>query len=452
MNEISDSHTSTCGVHQAVLYKNLDQLKVLVQKQELSLSCKNELQETPLLSAIHGNCSEDIIQYLVEAGSDINVWDCANRNALHLSVMYHESADVIKYLIEKGCEINLRDESGYTPLYLAVRYRSSLVSMFLYYNADVTIPNNSTLTPIIDSLTHSTTSCFDELIDYYCDDDLTRIFTKFTEQSLIFLWNNSHKEYFRTMWKYLDKKNLLKHLKMFLVYLISSTCTYETEHWLDILLIIVGSEIAEELVEDIYNDECIYLQPLLLETYIKRQIDVDTRVMLIDVFLSWGAEVHGHDIDIVLNNYGYGPEFESFIYAHCGCVEVVSNPLSYYLVNLDRNFSPTHTLQIFLRYIPTITDHYNILRMLSYFSFSQLSKNAILQRCSNNFLDVKPIADKLAAIPEFPTLMELSRNAVRCAIVQHNRISCPYKVIDIVKMFEIPEIVKNIILFRKPIY
>ncbi|KAF5301078.1 hypothetical protein FQA39_LY10897 [Lamprigera yunnana] len=452
------SHNDTCAVHQAVLTNNLDKLKILVEKDPRCLSCKNESRETPLLTAVIRNRNENVVQFLIDAGSDIHILNSCDRNVLHLAVMHYASEDIINDLLSRGSEVNLCDQSGSTPLHVAVTCRPTLVPMFLYYNVDVTIKNLIGFTPIVCSFMCSTTHCFDELINYYCEEDLKKNFTEFIESryacfDMQNLLSDFHPQHFKIVWNYVDKRNIWRQLKSFLVCLLSH-CLYENDDWLEILLMMLQSEIAENLVQDVYGNECFYFQQLVY-TCNQRHIDRKTRAMLIVTFLSLGAQVHDSDMELVLNNYGNGLEFEYMIYAYSSCLLVTSNLFAQYLVNHDTDFSPSHTLQLFIRWITTITCNRKqkiLLKAFTYFSLSQLSKRAILQKVYNSHFDARPTVHQLATIPEFPTLVELSRNAVRCTLIQQYNINCAYEVIDTVKMFPIPEVLKNIILFRKPIY
>lgn len=60
--------------------------------------------------------------------------------------------------------------------------------------------------------------------------------------------------------------------------------------------------------------------------------------------------------------------------------------------------------------------------------------------------------EKLKVIPDIPSLVELSRNQVRKYIKQANKIERPYHFHNAVNKLNIPQLIKNIVLFKEPLY
>ena len=97
--------------------------------------------QTCLLLVCHQKCN-------------LNETDCDGNTALHLSVLNgHESCvKALLYYAEQAhfkLEVNATNKEGDTPLHLAARWGySSIVNLLLQWDADVTVENNSTHTPI----------------------------------------------------------------------------------------------------------------------------------------------------------------------------------------------------------------------------------------------------------------------------------------------------------------
>ena len=69
--------------------------------------------QTPLHQAcINGHIQ--IVQYLVEKGSNIEAKDQYQQTSLHIA-SYWGRTDVVKYLVSKGANKNAKDADGKTP-------------------------------------------------------------------------------------------------------------------------------------------------------------------------------------------------------------------------------------------------------------------------------------------------------------------------------------------------
>ena len=76
--------------------------------------------ETCLMCAVHGHCSKEVLQAIIDQGADVNATNKSNHTALMLACMKsHE--DAIHVLLKAGSESNISDIYGETCLVCAVR-------------------------------------------------------------------------------------------------------------------------------------------------------------------------------------------------------------------------------------------------------------------------------------------------------------------------------------------
>jgi ankyrin repeat protein len=88
-------------------------------------------------------CLENIelVQLLVEAGTDIHFRDEHERTLLHLSAMADVPTEVLAYLLDVGSEVNAQDGFSDTPLMYACQYKEGLEKTILLLSAGAD-PNN----------------------------------------------------------------------------------------------------------------------------------------------------------------------------------------------------------------------------------------------------------------------------------------------------------------------
>jgi ankyrin repeat protein len=96
-------------------------------------------------------CNEtvDIIRFLLEKETDINVCDNAKLTPLHHAVKTNPQVAVVGILLDKGANVNAQDVNGETPLHLAVRKRDkNMVELLCVRGAKLTLQNKSGMTPL----------------------------------------------------------------------------------------------------------------------------------------------------------------------------------------------------------------------------------------------------------------------------------------------------------------
>ncbi|KAF5307430.1 hypothetical protein FQR65_LT06944 [Abscondita terminalis] len=440
-NSENKEHKDNCAVHEAVLKNSLQTLKALVEEDKHSLSCTNSLGQTPLLTSIVRNRSRAVILYLIEAGSDVNAVDCWNRNSLHLAIEHRLSHEIIHELLEKGVDVNVQDVNGRTPMHHAVLHGTELLSMLLYYNADVTIESDEGFTALTNAIGWNNFEAVEVLVNYYCHEDLSRIINIyfatdnhwFGLQSILKLDSS---EIFKAIWTVIDPAYLLNTLPSFIVIYLNQ-CSFPKREWVESLLLILESDGVSALIDYMNTDMKSYTFKTLFCAFYDKKIDTEDRVTLITLFLSLGADVHKNNVQDVLNIFGCGDEFECLIYG------IGSEHL-----NMRR------VLDLFEEQIKTALSvgsrvlQGSIIMNLGYFSFPSHVREMLLKECEKAFMNRNKIQQKLVCIPEFPTLLELSRNQVRNYIVMRYKIKYSYGVLDVVKRLEIPKVIKDIILFR----
>ena len=115
---------------------------------------------TLLHIAAEYNTNPDVIQYLLDAGLQVDARDLfGDRTPLDVAAMYNENPQVIEVLLAAGADVNARDESGGTPLaatFLRYSLRSAparsasaaVIEVLLSAGADPTIPSPSGWMPL----------------------------------------------------------------------------------------------------------------------------------------------------------------------------------------------------------------------------------------------------------------------------------------------------------------
>ena len=106
---------------------DLDALREYVRMDPACVHLTAGFGETALLAACMRHVPFNVIEFLVTAGSDVNVADTHGRTALHavLLIRAGDSA-AVSYILAHGADVTASDVNGMTPLHLAARNRASL--------------------------------------------------------------------------------------------------------------------------------------------------------------------------------------------------------------------------------------------------------------------------------------------------------------------------------------
>lgn len=94
------------------------------------------------------NGYNDIVEYLISAGSNVN---CSNKRLaapIHVAV-FRGRYDTVKLLLDKGASIEAREDEGDTPLaWASYTGYSNIVELLIEYGADIHNKNNFNYTPL----------------------------------------------------------------------------------------------------------------------------------------------------------------------------------------------------------------------------------------------------------------------------------------------------------------
>lgn len=109
----------------AIVSNNKSALKMLLKK-GIDYSEKNNEGYSPIhylaSESIEDSDMNEMLDYLLEAGADIDTADDNNSNTiLHIAVI-NQLPNITKYLLGKGADISITNSRGLTPLHLSVFY------------------------------------------------------------------------------------------------------------------------------------------------------------------------------------------------------------------------------------------------------------------------------------------------------------------------------------------
>ena len=133
------------AAHVAADSGNLEVLKLL-RKNGADFSIKDNQGYTPFLRSVASESASDdieenVLEYLLNEGSDINAVDKNGASAMHLAIR-RGTIRVLECLVKKGADKDLADNQGCTPLMDALRSRKEEYAKYLLnQGADITIKN-----------------------------------------------------------------------------------------------------------------------------------------------------------------------------------------------------------------------------------------------------------------------------------------------------------------------
>lgn len=95
--------------------------------------------QTPLHGAANYG-HQDIVELLLDCGTDVNALDLSKSSPLFEAVRLHH-LQVVKSLLSRGAEVNLTDKENWTPLLRAFQQSGNdeIVRVHVAYGADVNV-------------------------------------------------------------------------------------------------------------------------------------------------------------------------------------------------------------------------------------------------------------------------------------------------------------------------
>ncbi|MFT9820949.1 ankyrin repeat domain-containing protein [Lysinibacillus sp. NPDC056185] len=125
---------------------NYEKINAFLQK--YGLDSVDRDGRTFLMTAIVEG-KDDIVNYLVNIGCNVNIKDASGLTALHFAAIY-DRYNIVKVLIIRGAEIDAIDNLGNTPLWRAIMENSNETSTIRYLlenGADPKKANNRGIAP-----------------------------------------------------------------------------------------------------------------------------------------------------------------------------------------------------------------------------------------------------------------------------------------------------------------
>lgn len=114
-----------------IIYNHKEIVEILIDAGS-DVNAKNAVNRTMLMAAANSS-SKEIVRMLLTAGSDVNARDCNGNTAL----IKASSKEIAQMLIEYGADVNAKDERGNTPLIKAAENnRRDVVELLLNKGAN----------------------------------------------------------------------------------------------------------------------------------------------------------------------------------------------------------------------------------------------------------------------------------------------------------------------------
>ncbi|KAG7210887.1 hypothetical protein KM043_012368 [Ampulex compressa] len=116
-------------------------------RRTVPINARNHTGETALHAASAIGCAE-LVQLLLDAGANVNVFTEQRRTPLHVACA-SGNVPTVKLLLNCGtCEVNAKDRNGETPLHLVAKAGDArLFKLLVRFGGDVDVRNTQGLTP-----------------------------------------------------------------------------------------------------------------------------------------------------------------------------------------------------------------------------------------------------------------------------------------------------------------
>ncbi|WP_395057533.1 ankyrin repeat domain-containing protein [Flavobacterium sp.] len=132
----SSSGFSQNNVFNIARLGNIEELKILVNKDSEVINTKNENGFTPLILACYkGNVA--VAKFLIENSKTIDT--SSDMGTPLMAATYKGQVELVQLLLENNANPNIADSNGTTPLiYAAMFGNTNIMSLLLKYKADKT--------------------------------------------------------------------------------------------------------------------------------------------------------------------------------------------------------------------------------------------------------------------------------------------------------------------------
>ncbi len=117
------------SIHDAALKGDVKTARRMLDARPQLINSRNKLGKTPLHQSLTGG-NDEIIELLIERGSDVNVPDNTGLTPLHIAAWWSVTARA-KILIDHGATVNATDKFGDTPLHTAAMHGRGKMCQFL---------------------------------------------------------------------------------------------------------------------------------------------------------------------------------------------------------------------------------------------------------------------------------------------------------------------------------
>jgi len=152
----------------AVRYGMTDAAKLLITK---GAEVEGEISEgwNALFLALRNGCDEELLQMLIDKGTDINKSKEDKWTPLMMALVYQEE-NIAQMLIRNGADINVMDNENWTPLMYALRYgKHKLAEAMIPKDTHINTSNNNGWTPLLFALRNNALTCTELLIEKGAD-------------------------------------------------------------------------------------------------------------------------------------------------------------------------------------------------------------------------------------------------------------------------------------------
>ncbi|MEB3294064.1 MAG: ankyrin repeat domain-containing protein [Synechococcales bacterium] len=134
-------------LHWSATSNSLEAMKLLIAK-----GAELDVSDNSLLLAAVSSGSEQIVQFLLEKGANVNGVSRSGETALHAAIGSSNSPKLIALLLDKGANINAKNSEGITALHVAVQHGSSIETIKLLLTRKLLIAKGAQLDVSDDSL------------------------------------------------------------------------------------------------------------------------------------------------------------------------------------------------------------------------------------------------------------------------------------------------------------